>query len=194
MPDITAVLQSSAPFVALVALAVAIVSLVIARQGSRRPAAPRASRVATADTHVDGLLEQQGARVDGLDRALRDLESVVQGIDRDLRIVGGQLGGVDSELRDIVARTVDLEVRGRRAVQRVGLVRFNPFDDTGSNQSFALALLDDDDDGIVLSSLHSRQSTRLYLKPIIGGRCEAPLSGEEAEAVAVAVAGVHRAE
>jgi len=51
-------------------------------------------------------------------------------------------------------------------IQRVGLIRFNPFDDTGGNQSFALALLDDHGDGTVISSLHSRESTRVYGKPV----------------------------
>lgn len=51
-------------------------------------------------------------------------------------------------------------------LQRVGLVRFNPFGETGGNQSFALALLDDQGNGVVISSLHSRESTRIYGKPV----------------------------
>ena len=72
------------------------------------------------------------------------------------------------------ARTGALEAAGLRAFQRVGLVRFNPFEDTGGNQSFALALLDAEGNGWVLSSLHARTGTRVYAKPItrrsIGGR------------------------
>ena len=71
----------------------------------------------------------------------------------------------------------------RHAVQRVGLVRYNPFEDTGGNQSFALALLDADANGVVLTSLHSRQATRVYLRTIVAGRCDAALSAEEAEAL-----------
>ena len=51
-------------------------------------------------------------------------------------------------------------------LQRVGLLRFNPFDETGGNQSFALALLNDHGDGFVISSLHSRETTRIYGKPV----------------------------
>jgi hypothetical protein len=76
-----------------------------------------------------------------------------------------------------------IEEQGRRAVQYVGVVRFNPFEDTGGNQSFALALLDSKRDGIVVSSLHSRQNTRVYLKAIVGGRSETALSDEESEAL-----------
>jgi hypothetical protein len=93
---------------------------------------------------------------------------------------------VAAELRrlsTLETRVDSLDQRGRRAVQRLGVVRFNPFEDTGSNQSFALALLDDRGDGVVISSLHSRQSTRIYLKPINGGRSETALSEEEARAL-----------
>lgn len=71
----------------------------------------------------------------------------------------------------------------RHAIQHVGLVRFNPFDDTGGNQSFALALLDANADGIVLSSLHSRTATRVYVKAILAGRSDAQLSAEEIAAL-----------
>jgi hypothetical protein len=86
-------------------------------------------------------------------------------------------------LARLESRLDALAQAGRGAVQHVGVVRYNPFEDTGSNQSFALALLDDRGDGVVISSLHSRQSTRLYLKPISGGRSETALSDEEAEAL-----------
>ncbi len=90
--------------------------------------------------------------------------------------LGRELTGLGEQLRRV-------ENEGRRAVARVGVVRFNPFEDTGGNQSFALALLDARNDGVVISSLHSRQQTRVYLKSIAGGRAEAALSDEESEAL-----------
>lgn len=101
-------------------------------------------------------------------------------------ILGEQIARLDSlaaeasEQRD---RLESLELRIERAVQRIGVVRFNPFEDTGSNQSFALALLDKQDNGVVISSLHSRQGTRIYLKAIEAGRSETALSDEESEAL-----------
>ncbi len=74
-------------------------------------------------------------------------------------------------------------------MQRLGVVRYNPFQDTGSNQSFVLALLDSKGDGFVLSSLHSRQATRVFLKSLTGGRAEAQLSAEENEAIKRAMSG-----
>ena len=75
------------------------------------------------------------------------------------------------------------------ALSRVGLVRFDAFADAGGAQSFSLALLDPAADGVLLTSLHSRQVTRLYVKSIRGGRAEVPLSGEEI--AALQEAGVH---
>lgn len=90
---------------------------------------------------------------------------------------------VARELDDVVARTAVLEAAQRRSFQRIGLVRYNPFEDTGGNQSFALALLDAGGDGWVLSSLHARAGTRVYAKSVAGGRVDAGMSGEETEAV-----------
>jgi hypothetical protein len=98
----------------------------------------------------------------------------------------GRVVEVQAEIVQLVRRTDRLEVDGRRAFQRIGLVRFNPFEDTGGNQSFALALLDAEEDGIVISSLHSRGSTRIYAKAVAAGRPEAALSDEETEALGLA--------
>ena len=81
-----------------------------------------------------------------------------------------------------------LESTQRRALQRIGIVRFNPFEDTGGNQSFALAMLDAQGNGLIVTSLHSRGGTRVYGKPITGGRAEAALSQEESEALRLALA------
>ena len=76
----------------------------------------------------------------------------------------------------------------RRRSSAIGLVRFNPFEDTGGNQSFALALLDRNGDGFVVSSLHARAGTRVYAKAVAAGKSEAALSDEEAEALRLALA------
>jgi hypothetical protein len=69
------------------------------------------------------------------------------------------------------------------ALSHIGLVRFDAFEDTGGAQSFALALIDDDGDGIVLTSLHARQSTRLFVKGVRRGVSDLPLSSEEERAM-----------
>jgi hypothetical protein len=94
---------------------------------------------------------------------------------------------VARELDELSARSAILEADGRKAIQRVGLVRYNPFEDTGGNQSFALALTDAAGDGFVVSSLHARTGTRIYAKVVTGGRSDAALSAEEAEALRLAM-------
>ena len=101
-------------------------------------------------------------------------------------VLGAHLGKVHDlgrEVELLTARTGALETAGLRAFQRVGLVRYNPFEETGGNQSFALALLDAEGNGWVLSSLHARQGTRVYAKSIRGGRSDAALSEEETAAI-----------
>lgn len=100
--------------------------------------------------------------------------------------VRGRLG----QLEEMNARLTE---RAATSIQHIGLVRFNPFDDTGSNQSFAIALLDDRRDGIVISSLHGRSNTRVFAKPVEGGASSHTLSDEETQAIRIAVSGTGNA-
>jgi hypothetical protein len=126
-------------------------------------------------------------------RLQRRLDSITRGAE------GGSLEAVlDHHLESVFQvseavdelgiRTAALERDGRFAVQKMGLVRFNPFEDTGGNQSFAVALLDANDDGLIVSSLHSRNGTRIYAKALSAGRADAALSEEEADALRRATA------
>jgi hypothetical protein len=92
------------------------------------------------------------------------------------------------DLDEVEARTAVLERDLRRTFARVGLVRYNPFEDTGGNQSFALALLDAHGDGFIVSSLHARNQTRVYAKGVKGGRSDSATSDEEAAALQLAMA------
>ena len=80
-------------------------------------------------------------------------------------------------------RTETLEQAQPHALQWVGSVRFNPFRHTGGAQSFALALADDKGDGFVLSSLHARENTRVYAKPLHEWASEHMLTDEEKQAI-----------
>lgn len=67
----------------------------------------------------------------------------------------------------------------KQHIQKVGFKRFNPFHETGGNQSFILALLDGKNNGVIVSSLHQRETTRVYAKLIEEGECKHKLSKEE---------------
>lgn len=86
---------------------------------------------------------------------------------------------VDQRLNELNAKYRHLEVTGSLASQKISIVRFNPFGDTGGDQSFALAVLDAQDSGYVLTSIHGRQGTRVYVKPIDYGKSKYTLSSEE---------------
>jgi hypothetical protein len=127
-------------------------------------------------------------------RTGRRLESLTQGSDAASleAVLGNHMDRVRQVVRDVdtvAARTATLERDFQAAFGRVGLVRFNPFEETGGNQSFALAMTDANGDGVVISSLHARAGTRLYAKAVVAGRSDAALSAEEAEALRIALAG-----
>ena len=95
-----------------------------------------------------------------------------------------------TQVRDATGRVAELDELTRRLerasrshLQRVGFLRFNPFRDAGGDQSFALALTDQDGNGVAISSLHSRDVTRVYGKPLVGWESPYPLTEEEQQAI-----------
>lgn len=77
-----------------------------------------------------------------------------------------------------------VEADGKLHLQRIGVVRFNPFSDTGGSQSFTLAMLDGKENGIIMTSLYARTGNRWYIKHIKAGVCEdVALSKEEESAI-----------
>ncbi len=71
----------------------------------------------------------------------------------------------------------------KKHLQKIGFTRYNPFTDTGGDQSFTLALLDEKGDGIVISSLHSRENTRLYAKKVVLGQVDGQATSKEEQQV-----------
>lgn len=85
--------------------------------------------------------------------------------------------------KEIENRISYLERNIQQCVQKVGVVRFNPFDNVGSDLSFAIALLDDNDNGVVISGIYSRDGSSTYAKKIVNGNSKHPLSAEEVQAI-----------
>lgn len=123
-----------------------------------------------------------------LARRLRRLERRLDAV----LAAGGEVAAAgDPALRARIARVEgQLEAclgRLDGAISRVGVVRFNAFTDVGGEQSYAVALLNDRGDGIVLSSLFGREQSWTYAKPVRGGSSPYPLSREEQRAIARAL-------
>lgn len=94
-------------------------------------------------------------------------------------------GGIEA----LTKKFGELEEKGLLHIQKIGFVRFNPFNETGGDHSFSLAVLDASDTGFVLTALHTRERTRLYAKAICTGKGEHDLSKEELQAIKKAKSG-----
>lgn len=81
------------------------------------------------------------------------------------------------------------EQKLRASSNQTGIIRFNAFDNMGSNLSFAVALTNQEGDGLVLTSINSREESRVYAKPLTKGESNYPLGTEEREAINMALTG-----
>ena len=151
-------MEAAAVGLAIVALAMSVVASVLVWRWGRR--------------WLD--VSPSGARVTDLERRLAQASQRLEVVEAEL----------DARHESGVHEGPPVRTsHGSSAISRIGLVRFDAFSDAGGAQSFALALVDDDGDGIVLTSLHSRPTTRVYVKTIRRGVADAPLSGEEVQAL-----------
>jgi hypothetical protein len=152
------VTSSVAGWIAIAAAGVAVVALVVALVLHVRLRRVRAAQLTLQGSGggdlVDFAVSLQG-RVDGLHRALDDLTAALGRLDR----------RVDS------------------TVSRLGVVRYDAYENTGGHQSASVALLDASRTGVVLSAIQGRDYARIYVKELDGGRAAVSLSPEEREAV-----------
>ncbi|HSD98992.1 MAG TPA: DUF4446 family protein [Patescibacteria group bacterium] len=111
----------------------------------------------------------------------KTLQTVVDSLLEELQVAKKDIAKLSKTCDTIIEE-------GRLHIQKVGLLRFNPFKETGGDQSFILALLDNNDNGVVLSGLYSRSGMRWYAKKIKNGKgMEHTLSEEEKEAIRQAI-------
>ena len=99
--------------------------------------------------------------------------------------VGNNISDLQEFRTTLEGYLTEVERRLRKSVQAVHTVRFNPFKGTGAggNQSFATAFLTEDGDGVIISSLYSREHVSVFSKPVKGNSSEHELSEEESEAL-----------
>jgi len=97
-----------------------------------------------------------------------------------------EFGQLKKEFERVLKELENLKEKEKFNIQKVGIVRFNPFKEVGGNQSFSIALLDGKDDGVVITSLYLKDGNRVFAKPIKGGKSEFNLSKEEIEAINLA--------
>ena len=94
-----------------------------------------------------------------------------------------KVNGVAEKSKEIEYKINTIERNMYYCVQKVSVIRYSAFDNVGSDLSFSIAILNNNDDGLVLSSLYSRDSSSTYAKPIAGGKSKYALSVEEMKAI-----------
>ena len=141
----------------LIALGLAALAVLfsIANLGRRRQRAADPGDPIRMDETLRAVFEGQAAQIDRLERAVRALHATDKRQETSLR----------------------------ETVRRVGLLRYDAFEDVGGRLSFSCALLDDHGTGVVLTSINGRQETRVYAKPVTAGTSSYNLSTEEREAI-----------
>ena len=100
-----------------------------------------------------------------------------------LKEVLAQFKDLENNFEKLSEELESLKKESKFSVQKIGIVRFNPFSEVGGDQSFSIALLDGNNNGIVITSLYSREGNRVYGKPIKAGVSEYSLSEEEKQAI-----------
>lgn len=95
--------------------------------------------------------------------------------------IGEQMKDLKETQVEINKHLITVDKRLNKSIRSVETIRFNPFLDAGSNQSFAISFLNDEGNGVVMSSLYARDRMSIFAKPITGGKSEFELSTEEKE-------------
>lgn len=158
-------MQTSLLIAALAAFIAALVALFIYHSAVVRPALAKLRALVDAHDQLIGGGAGASHRLDRLD---------------------AQLAEQGSSLGRVTGRVSELEALARTDISRVGFVRYDAFDDTGSELSYALALLNREGDGVVVSSIYSRTDTRTYGKAVAGYKPAVNASDEELRAIEIA--------
>lgn len=154
-----------APYLALAALATAVAALGWGFHQQRQLRAVQTQYAAlTFDTDGGSLEQVLASHLDNVRAATQQAAQALE-----------------------IARSV--ERLSATHVQHIGLLRYNPFSHTGGDQSFVLALADHDGNGAIVNSLHAREGTRVYAKPLIGWESIYTLTEDEYEAIGKARGG-----
>lgn len=95
--------------------------------------------------------------------------------------VSKQVENLKNTQIEINNHLITVDNRLNKSIRKVETVRFNPFLDAGGNQSFAISFINDEGDGVIMSSLYARDRMSIFAKPVTGGKSEFELSSEEKE-------------
>ncbi len=102
---------------------------------------------------------------------------------KDLKETLSRFKSLEKNFEKLSQEIEDLKKEQKFSIQKIGIVRYNPFSEVGGDQSFSIALLDGNNNGSVITSLYTREGNRVYGKPIKNSSSVYPLSEEEKKAI-----------
>ena len=108
-------------------------------------------------------------------------------IEEDLETYMYRVNKVEQQNGELGNKVKNIETDLSKCIQKIGIVRYSAFKDTGSDLSFTLALLDEKNDGVVLNGIYSREMSNIYAKPVKNGQSSYTISEEEAKAIQKAI-------
>lgn len=111
-----------------------------------------------------------------LGKKAKDLEDTILLLETEIQNLNNAKKNIEKEISSI-------NLKLRKSIRGLETIRFNPFPDQGSNQSFAIGMLNEDGDGLVISSLYSRDRMSIFAKPVKEGKSTYELTTEEKEAL-----------
>lgn len=132
-----------------------------------------------------GIMINQAMKLSYMKKRYRKMMAGVDGANLERML----MGHID-EVKKVVEKNEQIDAENRRidallqtAITRVGVVRFRAFDDMGSDLSYAVAMLDSHNNGVILSSIFGREDSRSYVKPIENGNSSYTMTEEEEKAL-----------
>ncbi len=111
-----------------------------------------------------------------LGKKAKDLEDTITALEDNISNLKSAKEKMEQEI-------IEINQKLKKSIRGLQTIRFNPFPDQGSNQSFAIGMLNEEGDGVVMSSLYSRERMSIFAKPIKNGKSEYELTAEEKEAL-----------
>ncbi|HBB49361.1 TPA: hypothetical protein DEQ22_01820 [Candidatus Nomurabacteria bacterium] len=122
------------------------------------------------------IVTEKRLKIFFLGRKAKDLEDTIIILEQEITKLNKARDNIEKEI-------VAINTKLKKSIRGLEAIRFNPFPDQGSNQSFAIGMLDEEGDGLVISSLYSRERMSIFAKPVKNGKSEYELSTEEKEAL-----------
>ena len=106
-----------------------------------------------------------------------------QNLEDTIIVLENEIAQLSKAKNNVEKEIITINSKLKKSIRGLETVRFNPFPDQGSNQSFAIGMMNEENDGLVISSLYSRERMSIFAKPIKNGKSEYELTTEEKEAL-----------